>query len=435
VRTLVWIFLVAGCTEPAPYHCRENRQCRDGMVQGVCEANGWCSFPDSACASHQRYASAAASTVAGQCTQKGDDCIAEILGGGTTENGLDVGHTCVRKNDGTVWCWGDNSLGQLANDGPSSAMPAQVPLSAAATSITSGEIFACALLMNGDVECWGDNQEGQLGAGDPRLMSPVPLKVAAAKAARAIGAGGGHACLIDSDERAACWGENGNNQIAPGAADPQTTPFYVPDLARGVAIGAGDQHSCALLDDTSVRCWGSNALGQLGQGDGSPASSIDPVQVKGLLSAQSIRLGDQHTCALLNDTTLLCWGTNVSGTVGNGSPMNANLPLQILDGVAVVATSGDAKHTCAAKIDGTLWCWGNNDSGQVGLDPARTVKSPTPVQLPLSSVRLVGAGAHHSCAVTYDGTVWCWGSNHSGQLGLAGTTQELTPRRVPFHCN
>jgi alpha-tubulin suppressor-like RCC1 family protein len=438
-----WAAAVAGaCAAPPPFVCHDNEACVSGETRGVCEANGSCSFPDAACPSHQRYASEGGGDAAGRCVPVTGDCIVEIVGGGTTEDQLDVGHTCVRKTDGTVWCWGDNSFGQLgagAEVGARSAVPVPVALPAGqiAAKVSSGEIFACAMIDGGAAYCWGDNSEGQLGVGiggaNP-TGSDTPMRVAPAPVARTIGAGGAHACLIGvgTDAAVYCWGENTDGQVAIGAADPQPVPFLVAGLVGSVDVASADQHSCSIGDNSSVWCWGSNQLGQLGRGE-APATLQPPAPVIGLLSAARIVLGDQHGCALLNDSSLLCWGTNVSGTVGNGSADNATAPVQVLDGVVAVGSSGDAKHTCAAKLDGTLWCWGNNDSGQLGAPPETLIKSATPRQVAIASVKLVGAGAHHSCAVTMDGSLWCWGSNHSGQLGAGDAGNQSTPMRVP--CN
>jgi hypothetical protein len=433
----------AGCTPAPPYACSDNAACVAHGVQGICEQNGACSFPDPACASHQRYGDGAPGVAAGSCVAMGSDCVADIVGGGTTEQGLDVGHTCIRRKDGAVFCWGDNSVGQLGGGeaGATSAKPVRVllPTGESIAAITSGERFVCARADSGNVYCWGDNGEGQLGVGtgasDP-VLAPAPVRVTAAPAARALGAGGAHACLAAYDDSVYCWGDNGDRQIAAEAADPQPTPFQVPDVTQVVEVAAGDQHSCGILDDSSVWCWGSNAFGQLGRGDEPALDRLDlPAPVDGLLAVAAIRLGDQHSCALLNDSSLFCWGTNVAGSVGNGSDDNALAPIRILDGVTAVASSGDAKHTCAARVDETLWCWGSNDSGQLGAEPSHLVRSGTPIQVPLSSVKRVGAGAHHSCAVTADGSLWCWGSNHSGQLGRDEAGSHPAPRRVSLGCD
>jgi alpha-tubulin suppressor-like RCC1 family protein len=447
VGALLLFACPAGCREAPPYRCHDNTSCILDGAQGLCEADGFCSFPSALCSSHQRYGAAAAGNVAGACVPVANDCIVEIAGGGTTEEGLDIGHTCVRRDDGTIWCWGDGSFGQLGAGSSSAggggappaafAMQALLPPGARAVSLSSGERHTCAVLQGGALFCWGANNEGQLGVGlapEGPVLSATPILVGAAPSAKAVGAGGSHTCMTATDGSPFCWGENGNFQVAGAAADPQPTPFKVPGLAMAVDVASGDQHSCGIGQDSSVWCWGSNALGQLGSGDPNPAMVPAPVAVRSLLGAVAVRLGDQHTCALLNDSTLLCWGTNVSGSVGNGAADNAIQPVPVLDGVRSVATSGDGKHTCAVKLDGSLWCWGSNDAGQLGADPLALIKSATPIRVPLVSVKLVGTGAHHTCAVTEDGSLWCWGSNHSGQLGPATDRERSIPVRVPFAC-
>lgn len=436
----VSLLLAVGCTTAPPYRCTSNNACRQGTLQGNCEPTGYCSFPDPMCPSHQRYGESAEPGQVNACTPDGQSCIVDISAGGTTEGGLNVGHTCVLKDDGAIFCWGDNSFGQLGVKLTGVSPVAQqvaLPPGQRATALSVAELHTCALTAQGAVYCWGNNEEGQLGISTtPNVpaWSPTPLQVTSTLVAKAIGAGGEHSCLVAVDSTVWCWGQNGDLQVADRADDPQLTPVQVPGITKGDAVSAGDQHSCALSEDSSIVCWGSNALGQLGQGDGSPDHLSMPAQVKMLFSAVSVTLGDQHSCSLLNDSSVYCWGSNVAGSIGNGSMMNASLPVRVLDGVVSLKTSGDGKHVCAVKSNGTIVCWGNNDLGQLALDPATSVTKGVPTEVPLSSVKLVGVGAHHSCAATFDGTVWCWGGNHSGQLGIAPSEVVTTPQRAAFSC-
>jgi len=196
--------------------------------------------------------------------------------------------------------------------------------------------------------------------------------------------------------------------VAPPAqaAGPAVT---VSDLAVGTF------HSCAVLSDGTVRCWGSNGQGQLG--DGTTTDSPTPVSVVGITTARHIAAGNAHTCAILADTTVRCWGRNVGGQLGNGTTTDSSLPVTVtgLGGVDVISL-GDL-HSCALSLtSGEVRCWGDNSSGQLG-DGTTTSRS-TPVAVSgITTAIDVSAGNEHTCAVLSDGAARCWGRNFFGQLG------------------
>jgi alpha-tubulin suppressor-like RCC1 family protein len=193
-----------------------------------------------------------------------------------------------------------------------------------------------------------------------------------------------------------------------------------PAQAAGSAVTVSDLavgtfHSCAVLSDGTVRCWGRNLEGQLG--DGTTTNSPTPVTVVGITTARHIAAGNAHTCAILADTTVRCWGRNVGGQLGNGSTTDSSLPVTVtgLSGVDVISL-GDL-HSCALSLtSGEVRCWGNNSSGQIG-DSTTTSRS-TPVAVSgITTAIDVSAGNEHTCAVLSDGAARCWGRNFFGQLG------------------
>ena len=202
-------------------------------------------------------------------------------------------------------------------------------------------------------------------------------------------------------------------------------------LPRGrIATSVEGGHSCMVVADGTVRCWGLNAFGQLG--DGTTSTPAASVRVTGISTAIAVTTGRDHSCALLVDATVRCWGANTVGQLGNAS-FNASFAPVTVSGITnAVSISGGSLHTCVRRSDGTIACWGSNQFGQIG-DGSIANNRPTPVPVQgIGNARMVAVGSTHTCAVRVDGTVACWGGNGVGQLGVgvSGDNRQL-PNTVP----
>ncbi len=199
-----------------------------------------------------------------------------------------------------------------------------------------------------------------------------------------------------------------------------------------VAFAGGTAHTCALDDDGTVACWGSNSFGQLG--DGSTGDHLTPTVLPSLGAVVSIAAGDAHTCALLYDGSVQCWGDNSVGQLGTGSYTASSVPVAVsgIGGSAMeaVAISAGGTHTCAALVDGTVKCWGGNDQGQIGDGTTTNRNAPVTIS-GVSNITQVAAGGEHTCAMDASGQLWCWGANGDGQLGDGTTTSRTAPVPVP----
>ena len=208
------------------------------------------------------------------------------------------------------------------------------------------------------------------------------------------------------------------------------------------AISSGYNHTCALRSDATVWCWGSDYSGQLGDGTRGDVNlqRLLPVQVhKGtgrLTGVKAIAAGWDHTCALRTDATVWCWGSDIYGQLGDGGQGNADRlrlkPVQVHLGSgrlsSVKAITTGQYHSCALRTDGTVWCWGYGHFGQLG-DGSRGNPGSSPVGLrllpvhvrvgsaTLGHVKAISAGGAHTCARLAAATVWCWGADLRGQLG------------------
>jgi alpha-tubulin suppressor-like RCC1 family protein len=237
---------------------------------------------------------------------------------------------------------------------------------------------------------------------------------------RLVSASGSHTCAVLPDGTVRCWGYNEYGQLGDGTTTNSSTPVKVAGISNAMAVAAGHHHTCALLADRSVRCWGSNAYGQLGDGsplDGTNHDAHIPVAVSGITNATAVSPGAYHTCALLADGTVQCWGHNQFGQLGHSQTVNSSTPVTVI-GLAASPTAVTAGgwHTCAQLPDGAVQCWGRNDVGQLG--DGNTADSSIPVRVSgLPPAAAVSAGGYHTCARLPDGTLRCWGMNVFGQLG------------------
>jgi len=297
-----------------------------------------------------------------------------------------------------------------------------------AAAIDAGSFHTCARLQDGTLRCWGLNDSGQLGDGTT-TNALTPVAVAGVAGAAAVSGGGFHTCARFPDGTLECWGRNDSGQLGDPATTTfsSATPVRVTGITSAASMTAGGFHTCALLGDGTVQCWGENDFGQLGNGTsdpvpGSPTTvNPTPVAVSGITSAVAVSAGGWHTCALLRDGTIQCWGQNTYGQLGDGSPITrpapgrSSTPVTVTGITTAIAIEAGIFHTCARLADGTLRCWGRNDEGRLGN--GTTADSSTPTIVSGIAPAAAAPGAEHACALLQDGTVRCWGDNNWGQLG------------------
>src|SRR6266550_4578050 len=254
-----------------------------------------------------------------------------------------------------------------------------------ARAIEAGSFHQCAVLEDTTLRCWGENDYGQLGNGvissPPETPNPTPVAVVGVTGAVAVSGGGFHTCALLANGTVQCWGQNTQGQLGNGTLDAPTsvaprnpTPVTVSGITDAIAVSAGGWHTCALLRNGTVRCWGDNERGAIGDGSPTPANPFvrrptpTPVEVVGISTAVALEAGIFHTCVLLQDGRVECWGDNNFGQLGNGSERGIfNPPTAPVTGItgAVAATSG-AEHTCALLRGGRVQCWGRGFFGRLG---------------------------------------------------------------------
>jgi alpha-tubulin suppressor-like RCC1 family protein len=204
----------------------------------------------------------------------------------------------------------------------------------------------------------------------------------------------------------------------------------VSGITGAIAIATGAYHTCAVLGDRTVRCWGRNDQAQLG--DGTRTTSSTPVVVEGIANVASISGGGVHTCAVLTDGTVRCWGENEFGQIGDGTNATALTAVRVAGINDAVTVEAGWRHTCAVLRDGTARCWGENQFGQLGDGTIANSAIPVPVSGITGAVGLTGGWWHHSCALLGDGRVRCWGMNEWGQFGNGTTSPSPTVSPSPM---
>ena len=291
-----------------------------------------------------------------------------------------------------------------------------------------GGYHSCALLPTGKVMCWGSNGDGQLGDGT-YTQRVRPVEVPGISTATSIGLGGYHSCALLMSGKVMCWGYNNHGQLGDGTPNPeQLVPVEVSGISTATSISAGFDHSCAILADGKVMCWGHNPWG--GLGDGTTTDSAIPVQVSANFFPTSIAVGRGHACALLNGGKVMCWGSSGNGQLGDGTTTNHLTPVEVSGITSATKLSLGDYHSCAMLVDGKVVCWGYNGDGQLGDGTYADRTGPVEV-LGISTATSISLGGYHSCAVLADGKVMCWGSNRYGTLGDGtATVNRTTPANV-----
>ncbi len=260
-----------------------------------------------------------------------------------------------------------------------------------------------------------------------------------------INGGGLNSLTLCSNSTVMAWGYNNNGQLGIGDTNRQLSPVEVHGplnvgfltgvtaLASGGDALAGVSHSLALKNDGTVWAWGWNHYGQLGTGD-TNARNV-PVQVSNLTNVTSIAGGGFHSYVLKSDGTVWAWGRNYHGELGIGDTISSKIPVQVhgpgnvgfLTNIIAIATGGWG-HSFALKSDGTVWSWGQNYFGQLGVGDTTDRYSPT--QVSITGITAISAGGGHSLALKNDGTVWAWGYNSLDQLGDSTSIDRHAPVQV-----
>ncbi len=379
---------------------------------------------------------------------------------------IDLGsnHSCGLNASGQAFCWGSGSFNQLGhNSSADSHVPVAVKTSTNTDSalrfaqISAGTIHTCAVTTDGVAYCWGNGSNGMLGNNSTNSSgSRVPKAVLKADGAESdlrfsqISAGLNHTCAIATDGLAYCWGFGRDLGINATTGD-FTLPVEVAAPTGGVAlrfsqISAG-KHTCGITITDAVFCWGNNSQGELG--NNSTTNSGIPVALKtstggadSPLRFSYISVGGFFTCGINTSGVALCWGQGTNGKLGqNAASTSSFTPVVVKTSTGAesdlrfLQISAGEEHVCGLTTNARVFCWGQGTSGQLGNDSSTNVTTPVSIKQlggadSILRFASIGTGRTHTCGMTTDGQMFCWGNGSNGKLGNNSTDlTQLLPTR------
>jgi alpha-tubulin suppressor-like RCC1 family protein len=343
--------------------------------------------------------------------------------------------------------WGKNTEGQLAlGNTTNRSSPVQVGALTDWLEIAGGYSFALAVKTNGTLWSWGRNNTGQLGLGNTTdYSSPKQIGALTTWAYVGVASNGTNMAgyAIKTDGTMWVWGSGANGRLGLDDTSSRSSPVQLGALTNWLKItsGAYSNFAVAIKTDGTMWSWGSNNAGQLGIGLSTAYNTSSPQQIGALTSWANVSIGFNFAMAIKTDGTLWAWGGNSQGQQGVGNTTMRSSPIQV---GALTAWSkiscgfrSDGAFCQAVRTDGTLWSWGFNRNGQLGLGTSTyyaTLSSPNQVGS-LTNWSNVSCGNEFAMASKTDGTLWSWGANNVGQLGLANTTQYSSPKQIGGNTN
>lgn len=338
-------------------------------------------------------------------------------------------HFCALDLNGYAYCWGKNTYGQLGNGTTvDSSKPVAVSGGLQFSKIATGGNHSCAMTAAGAVYCWGLNTYGQLGNGN-NTNQLTPVAVTLPFTATNITLGLNHTCYNNASLLPYCWGHNAYGQLGNGTSTNANSPVLVLNsLVDFDTINAGGDSTCAV-SGTVGYCWGRNDYGQLG--DQTTINRLSAYLVSSGVTYSSIDIGEYHACGLRDtDGMVYCWGTNLSGQLGTGNLNSSYTPV----------STGQVASDLAVANKQTLMLSKSSIYG-IGLswpiiDQCRTstvvdfFDVATLMQYSTLGFKSVSTSQYSSCALGYEGHIYCWGYNRDGEMGDGSNIASYCPVQV-----
>jgi alpha-tubulin suppressor-like RCC1 family protein len=359
----------------------------------------------------------------------------QVSGGGTNWKQVAGGnvHTAAIKTDGTLWTWGNNSYGQLG-DNTENGRSTPVTTFVGGTNwkqVAGGYRHTAAIKTDGTLWTWGINTNGQL-ARFHNIYTPVTT-FAGGTNWKQVAGGYGYTAAIKTDGTLWTWGTNTSGQLGDNTNINRSTP--VTTFAGGTnwsQVSSGTNFTAAIKTDGTLWTWGANTSGQLGVN--TATNRLTPVTTfAGGTNWSQVACGNSHTAAIKTDGTLWTWGSGSSGSLGDNTAISRSTPVTTFaGGTNWSQVACGQQHTAAIKTDGTLWVWGINGLGQLGTNNTTDRSTPVTTFAGGTDWSQVAGGNFFTAAIKTDGTLWTWGVNTSGQLGINNTTNQIVTPVTTF---
>jgi alpha-tubulin suppressor-like RCC1 family protein len=274
---------------------------------------------------------------------------------------------------------------------------------------------------------WGLGYSGQLGKGTSVYTNPTPAQTSAGGTNwKQVSCGGYHTAAIKTNGELWTWGSGADGKLGLGNGYTRYTPAQVGTATNWKQVSCGSYHTLAIKTDGTLWAWGNGSNGMLGLN--STTNRFAPVQVGTATNWKQVTGGSSESAAIKTDGTLWTWGYNYYGQLGIGALGDKLTPVTtFLGGTNWKHVDAGVAHMVAVKTDGTLWTWGYNPNGALGINNTTIKNTPVTTFLGGTDWKEGSAGLYGTAGIKTDGTLWLWGSNSQGQLGISNTTQKNTP--------
>ena len=334
---------------------------------------------------------------------------------------------------GNLWTWGLNTSGQLG-DNTTTQRNTPITTFAGGTNwkqVSGGNAHTAAIKTDGTLWTWGANGYGRLGNNTTTQRNTPVTTFAGGTNWKQVDTGRDHTAAIKTDGTLWNWGDSANGQLGNNVAfSTRSTP--ITTFAGGTdwkQVSAGSRHTAAIKTDGTLWIWGNAGYGRLGDNTSFFGGRSTPVTTfAGGTNWKQVSCGNFHTAAIKTDGTLWTWGRNHYAQLGDNTTTNRSIP------VTTFAGGTDWKqvkcgydYVPAIKTDGTLWTWGRNTNGGLGVNDTNQRNTPVTTFAGGTNWKQVVGGYLRTVAIKTDGTLWTWGLNNVGQLGDNTTTERNTP--------
>jgi alpha-tubulin suppressor-like RCC1 family protein len=353
--------------------------------------------------------------------------------GAETSTVVEMSDMFIRKEmfmNAGLWGCGYNIKGQLGN---ASVQPVSSPIQVGSLTnwrqVSTGFWHTHAVKSDGTLWGCGYNSQGQLGLGNSTASIDIIAQVGLLSNWKQVSCGSNHSLAVKTDGTLWAWGYNPYGSLGNDTRTNYSSPIQVGSLTnwKQVAVGYNANTVMAIKTDGTLWAWGLGGA----IGNGSQTSYSSPIQIGSLTNWKQVAVGNAHTIALKTDGTLWSWGSNLSGQLGTNvaRTISYSSPVQVGSLTTWKSVSAGYFNSMAIKTDNTLWVWGENANGALGI--GNSVNYSSPVQVgSLTNWKQIAGGGYHMAAIKTDGTLWAWGLNTKGQVGNNTITAYSSPVQV-----